>query len=217
MPENLVIGLFVFGAVLILISLLGGRFQFFSVAVSSNISSPFIRIIAFVLGMLAMLLALIPNVISNALAETTITPAPFATGVLPLDSQPTQNYLPPTIVYDTPLPPKPGPTEFIVSYWQNVSDRKFEISWAQLSPAFRKTMHNDDYSDYVRGLQEMQLCQILASNPTLVKQDGISAVVTAHLIFYTGSQCNSSEYDFETWLVYNAAANSWLLDKNAIK
>ncbi len=53
MPENLVIGLFVFGAVLILFSLLGGRFKIFSVAVSSNISSPFIRIIAFVLGMLA--------------------------------------------------------------------------------------------------------------------------------------------------------------------
>ena len=78
-------------------------------------------------------------------------------------------------------------------------------------------MHDNNYSDYVRGLQEMQLCQIEVSDPALVAQDNTSATVTVHLVFQTGSQCNSSEYNFETGLVYDEAANSWLLDKNVIK
>jgi hypothetical protein len=217
MPENLVIGLFVFGAVLILIALVGGKFKIFSVAVSSNISSPFIRIIAFVLGMTAMLLALVPNMISNALTNPTTQLTPLATETLKPDPQPTSTYILPTIVADTPVPLKPNPTEFIVSYWQNVSDGRFEISWAQLSPGFQHVMHHDDYFDYVRGLQEMQICRILVSNPSLVEQGVFSAVVTAHLVFYIGSQCNSSEYNFETRLIYIEVSNSWLLDKNMIK
>ncbi len=214
MPENLVIGLFVFGAVLILISLLGGRFKIFSVAVSSNISSPFIRIIAFVLGMSALLLALVPNMISSALTNPTAQPTPLATATL---LQPTLIYSSPAIASDTPLPVKPSPTGFIVSYWQNVSAGSFEISWAQLSPGFRRAMHHDDFSDYVRGLQEMQICQIVASNPVVAEQDDYSAIVIVHLAFQTGAQCNSNEYNFESRLIYDGVPNSWLLDKNMIK
>jgi len=210
MPENLIISLFVFGAVLILISILGGGFKIFSIAVSSNISSPFIRIIAFVLGMSAMLLALVPNMISNALTNPTELPAFLATET----SQPD---LPPTIVSDTPVPLKPDPTGFIVSYWQNVSAGRFEISWAQLSSRFQHAMHHDDYFDYARGLQEMQICQILPSDPILAAQDDHSATVTVHLVFQTGAQCIANEYDFESRLVYDGVSNSWLLDKNMIK
>jgi len=31
--------------------------------------------------------------------------------------------------------------------------------------------------------------------------------VTAHLTYQTGSQCSSSEYDFEIWLIYDGASN----------
>lgn len=87
MPENLVIGLFMFAAVLILIFLLGGRLKIFSVAVSSNISSPFIRIIAFILRMLAMLLALVPFMNSNPLTDPSGTPVTIATeSILPVPS-----------------------------------------------------------------------------------------------------------------------------------
>lgn len=50
MPENLTMGFFAFGAVLILISLLGGGFNIFSFGVSTTISSPVIRFTAFILG-----------------------------------------------------------------------------------------------------------------------------------------------------------------------
>jgi len=132
-------------------------------------------------------------------------------------SQPAPADQPLTIVHDTPIPPQPSPTDFIVSYWQNVSVGRFEISWAQLSPGFRHAMHHDDFSDYVRGLQEMQICQILASNPLVAARDDYSATVAVHLAFQTGAHCISNEYNFESRLIYDGVSNTWFLDKNMIK
>ena len=78
-------------------------------------------------------------------------------------------------------------------------------------------MHNDDYYDYVRGYQKMNLCRIMVSNPTIAQQENHFAVVTAHLTYYAGNQCNSSEYDFEMWLLYDDVRQVWLFDKNIIK
>jgi len=122
-----------------------------------------------------------------------------------------------TLIDETPVAPKPSPTEFIVSYWHNVSAGRLETSWSQLSPVFRKTMHHDDYSDYVLSLQGMRVCQILASNPLVAAQDDYSATVTVHLAFQTGTQCTTNEYDFESRLIYDGVSNSWLLDQNMIK
>jgi len=217
MPENLVIGLFVFGAVLILISLVGGRFKIFSVAVSSNISSPFIRIIAFILGILAMLLALVPNMISNALANPTENPQPFVTETLQPAPLPTLVYLQPIIVTDTPVPQKPSPTEFVISYWQNINDGRFESAWVQLSPRFRQVAHNNDYGDYLGGYQQMNLCHIDVSNVNLIYQDNYSAIVNAHFEYFMGANCNSSGYNFEMQLVFDETSNSWLLEKNSFR
>jgi len=111
----------------------------------------------------------------------------------------------------------PSPTDFVLAYWQNVSDGRYENAWAQLSPEFQQAWHNNDYTDYVRGYQQMNLCGIIISNVDLIKQDGYSAIVTAHLTYQTGSLCNSSEYNFETWLIYDSARNLWLFDKNMFK
>jgi len=230
MPENLGIGLFVLGAVLILIALVGGKFKIFVAEVSPAVTSPFIRIIAFALGVMFILLSLNPTMISAALAAVTDTPPPVATespqsipqptqtSVQPIQisPEPTQTSLPPTVIYDTPTPPGLSPAEFVISYWQNVSDGRYENAWAQLSPGFRQAKHNNDYSAYVYGYQQMNLCRIVVSSVNVVQQDFYSAVVTAHFTYYTGAQCNSSEYDFEMWLAYDGASNSWLFDKNII-
>ena len=129
------------------------------------------------------------------------------------DPAPTQTIVP-TIIYNTPTPLVPSPTDFVLSYWQNVSDGRYEDAWAQLSPGFRQAWHNNDYADYVRGYLQMNLCRIVISNVNLIRQDSYSAVVTAHLTYQTGSQCVSSEYNFEMWLNYNGDSHSWLFDKN---
>ena len=56
MPDNLRIGVFAFGAVLILVALLGGNFKLFGAEVASTVSNHILRFIAFALG--AMLVAL---------------------------------------------------------------------------------------------------------------------------------------------------------------
>ena len=152
---------------------------------------------------------------SSTLAPTSMTPIAI-TSASWLDPTPTQSNVPPTVMYHTSTPVVPSPTDFILSYWQNVSDGRYENAWAQLSPRFRHTWHNNDYSDYLRGYEQMNLCSILVSNVNLIRQDIYSAVVTAHLTYQTGSQCNSSEYNFEMWLTYDVS-NSWLFDKNMFK
>lgn len=221
MPENLTMGFFGFGAILILISLLGGGFNIFSIGVSTTISNPVIRVTAFILGIGFILLALNPAVISNALGNATNTPSPVSIGDYQITPQPTQTSSPtvppslsPTVVTETPAPLRPDATNFVISYWQNVSDGRYETAWAQLSPGFQQDNHNNDYSDYVFGYQQMNLCRIVVSDINLIRQDNYSAIVTAHLTYHSGPQCRSSEYDFEMGLVYDNVVNSWLFDKN---
>ena len=87
----------------------------------------------------------------------------------------------------------------------------------QLSPRFQQAAHNSNYNDYLNGYQKMNLCRLVVSNPNLIQQDSYSAIVAAHFTYYTGLQCNSSEYDFEMWLVYDSASNLWLFDRNMIR
>jgi hypothetical protein len=58
MPQNMTIAAFVFGAVLILVGLMGGRFKVFDVEVSGT-AGTFPRIIAFVLGAVLTVVAMV--------------------------------------------------------------------------------------------------------------------------------------------------------------
>lgn len=60
MPENLKIGAFVFGAVLVLIAILGGNFKLFGAEVASSVSSPLLRFVAFALGAIFFIVAMHP-------------------------------------------------------------------------------------------------------------------------------------------------------------
>jgi hypothetical protein len=144
-----------------------------------------------------------PTALPGNTAEPTATSQPTAT-------------IPPTVT-NTPQPPfvrKPDAVEFVLSYWQNVSDHKFETAWKQLSPGFQRAFHNNSYEDYLQGYQKMNICRIQVSNANLVQQDDFSTEVTAHFTYYTGTRCSSSEHDFEMWLVYDQETNSWLFDRN---
>ena len=154
--------------------------------------------------------------------DTPSTPAPvFITPMVSTSTTwsgptATQTDLPPMIT-NTPMPVAPSPVDFVYSYWQNVSDARYENAWAQLSPRFQQAWHHHDYADYLRGYQKMNLCKIIVSNINLIRQDVYSAVVMAHLTYRAGSQCNSSEYNFEMQLIYDTSNNSWLFDENEYK
>jgi hypothetical protein len=58
MPDNLRICVFAFGAVLILVALLGGNFKLFGAEVASTVSNPILRFLALALGALLIALAI---------------------------------------------------------------------------------------------------------------------------------------------------------------
>ena len=222
MPATLTIGFFVFGAVLVLIALVGGRFQIFSVIVSSATASFAVRLLAFFLGAIFLSLATYMGLSEVFAVSADVPPTADAPVVgsesqsAPFVPQPTQTALLP-IPANTPMPQKPSPTEFVLSYWQNVSDGRFESAWVQLSPGFRQAAHNDDFGDYLSGYQQMNLCHIDVSDVNLIYQENNSAIVTAHFEYYTGASCISSGYNFEMQLIFDEPSNSWLLEKNSIK
>ena len=224
MPENLGIGFFVLGAVLILIALVGGRFKIFIAEISPAVTSPLIRFMAFALGVVFILLSLNPTIVTTAWTQSASTESPVTLESpqwippdtptsLPL-TEPSQT---PTVPSLTPTPTGPDPAEFVASYWQNVNDGNLTASWAQLSPGFQQAKHMGDYNNYVRGYQQMSLCRIVVSNIHVVQQESYFAVLRAHFSYYTGTQCTPSEYDFEMWLIYDVVNNAWLFDKNIIR
>ena len=61
MPENIKIGAFVFGAILVLIAILGGNFKLFGAEVAATISNRFLRFVAFALGAIFLVIATYPS------------------------------------------------------------------------------------------------------------------------------------------------------------
>jgi hypothetical protein len=78
MPENLKIGAFVFGAILVLIALLGGNFKIFGAEVAATISNRLLRFVAFALGTTFLVVAMhSPN--SGSVSVVPTPPSPQTT------------------------------------------------------------------------------------------------------------------------------------------
>lgn len=58
MPDSVVIAVFIFGAVLILIALSGGKFEIFGSKISESVSNPLLRLIAGAIGTFLLVIAL---------------------------------------------------------------------------------------------------------------------------------------------------------------
>ncbi len=150
-------------------------------------------------------------------AVLTVPASTEAIIVLTQTSLPTETGIQTEVSPEIPMPQRPDAAAFVPSYWQNVSNQNFEAAWAQLSPEFRKAIHNDNYQEYLQGYQQMDICRIDVSNVKVVQQNDFTAIVQAHLTYYTGAQCYRSEFNFEMWLVYDRSSNSWLFERNVRK
>lgn len=86
MPETLRIGVFVFGAVLILVFLIGGNFKIFGAEVASTVSNPILRFFALAFGTIFIVIAIYGNYleekdVSQSSSLPTPTPTPSSTSV----------------------------------------------------------------------------------------------------------------------------------------
>ncbi len=103
MPENLKIGAFVFGAILVLIALLGGNFKLFGAEVAATISNRFLRFVAFALGATFLVIAMhSPNPGNVSVVPTPTSPQPTQS---PFSSPPLQTTQPSL----SPINPSPVP------------------------------------------------------------------------------------------------------------
>jgi hypothetical protein len=101
MPENLKIGAFVFGAVLVLIALLGGNFKLFGAEVAATTSNRFLRLVAFALGATFLVVA-----IHSPTSEISVVPTPSSPQ--PTQSSSSSPSLQATQPSPTPTIPSPG-------------------------------------------------------------------------------------------------------------
>jgi hypothetical protein len=103
--------------------------------------------------------------------------------------------------------------DIINAYFSSVVNGDYSTAWNMLSPAFKKTSHNDDYNNYVQGYTQMQLCDIVISNFQVEESSSSFGKISAHFVYKTGQNCVMSEYDFYLYFVYDQNQKSWLLDK----
>ena len=121
---------------------------------------------------------------------------------------------------ETPLPtPTTAPTvaaspvQAVREYWETTSRGQYEEGWAGLSTGFKNRKHGGDYTDYLEGYQAMNLCSVVATDVQLIQQSDNHAVVSAHLVYHASSNCKTSEYDFDFYLVRNSTNGPWLIDR----
>ena len=72
-----------------------------------------------------------------------------------------------------------------------------------LSPSFQNSMHGGNYADYLYGHQSKGYCSITTSDEKLVQYDGERAVVSTHIVYRMGTNCDAYEYNFDITLVFD--------------
>jgi hypothetical protein len=81
MPQSITIGAFIFGAILVLIAILGGNFKLFGAEIATTISNPFLRFLAFMLGVVFLLISIAGN--NPNPPPPTPTPTPTTSNIVP--------------------------------------------------------------------------------------------------------------------------------------
>jgi hypothetical protein len=121
----------------------------------------------------------------------------------------------PTAVVVETEPPSVSysPVDMVYIYWNSISDHNFETAWMILSEGFQDRNHDGYYSEYAQDYVDMNVCQIDTENGTLLEQSGNNAVVYAQVIYYVGSSCTKSEYEFDFYMIYDLNRELWLIDR----
>ncbi len=107
--------------------------------------------------------------------------------------------------------------EDLQTYWYYVAAGDFPAAWTLLSPTFQQNMHGGSYDSYYQGYQDMQLCDVLLDSTTLIEQQGYSAVVYGHVVYWVRADCTLAEFDFDFHMVYDDASGVWLIDRTTFR
>ena len=105
------------------------------------------------------------------------------------------------------------PADTVALYWTLVNNRDYKPAWRMLSEGFRERKHNRDYADYQSTYQEMGLCGVEAIDIQTIEERDLSAMVSAHMSYLTGSSCdNQREFLFNFSLARETRVSAWEID-----
>jgi hypothetical protein len=152
-----------------------------------------------------------------------ITPAATATEIpLPTETplptaEATATQQPTATATNTPVPAadiitgEPG-SHFLHVYFDAINRGDYASAWNNLTYAYRLNMHDNLFSDFEEGYEDMDLCGIELSDIRVLTDTGSYAKIAAHYVYKVGADCTGYPYDFDAHFNYDAAQQRWLLD-----
>jgi hypothetical protein len=142
-------------------------------------------------------------------AFATLTPLPATPTQLPVLTTPLPTPLP--LLTQNPSS-RPAPEQAVRTYYQLVSDGRFDASWPLLTDGFKQKFNccapNYDYSGYVNWWNSVGHVEF--GNVSTVSQNGDQAVVYAEIYFVMNNGARSSvDSNPYIQLTYDAASGNW--------
>jgi hypothetical protein len=110
---------------------------------------------------------------------------------------------------------RPSPDQAVRTYFQLVSEQRYDLSWPMLSEAFKQRFNccapNYNYSGYTDWWNSVNYVEF--GNVNTVSQNGDRAVVYAELIYVMNDgRRSASDSNPYIQLVYDPAAGGWRFD-----
>ncbi len=144
---------------------------------------------------------------TNVASETSIAPSPLP----PLNTQPPST----AAVLATQAPSRPPPEQAVRTYYELVSQQRYDLTWALLTDSFKQRFNccapNYNYSGYTQWWDSVNYVDF--GDVRTVSQNGDRAVVYAELywVMNTGVRSGISGNPYIE-VVYDNASGAWRID-----
>lgn len=100
------------------------------------------------------------------------------------------------------------PAEFVSFYFENVNNRKYDLTWSLLSDAYKARTNPDGKEQYVTFWSGYNSVAITSLNSTYITNTSVQ--VNLEAIFYKDGTTSTSKITY--FLSYDNARESWLFD-----
>ncbi len=115
----------------------------------------------------------------------------------------------------TPSPASMSPTEFVIAYWKNISDGRYQTAWNSLSLDFQIKNHDGNYANYSKGFEGY--CGVDATHVKLIEQTEAVAQVSTHVTYQMAQlDCHPVTYEMLIRLIYDRQHSTWSCDSTEI-
>lgn len=109
------------------------------------------------------------------------------------------------------------PAESLITYYENLTNSRFDAAWSMLAESFQQRKHNGDYAQFIANIQAEKYCDLRVLHVTPFPLESTSSVarVSASLISSKnyGNGCETSVLPLVYIMLYDQALGYWRIDK----